>query len=654
MRTTTKLLAAVAGLIVILVIAAFLTDWRFLRGPVERIASDKLGRQVTLDDFRMRLRPVTRIRLQGLKVANIDGAEHPEMARADTVELHVRVLPLLHRAVVLERLAVDGARAYLARAKDGSNNWTLAREDDGGPPLDLTVRTLSLNEVEVNYDDRMLDVSAKLHAASDTPAPSGPAYGMKLDFSGKYHGGAFGGNARTGGIMTLRDSGTPFPFFIDAKAAATQVRAEGEVGDIFGDARIDVALDIAGPTLSVLYPYINLPLPTTPPYRIKGHLKRTSTQYDLTGMEGRIGSTDIAGDASYHIRPERPLLRAKLKSRVLDMKDLGPLIGVDPDEPAKPAAGMAQPQQAADRRVLPDAEFRLERLNAIDADVTLDAADVRVRGPWAFDDFSAHLILQDGVLKLVPLNFGYAGGELRSDITLDAREKLIRTNAAIAVKRARLSRLFPDVELMKKSEGTLGADIKLKTAGNSVRAMLGRADGTMGAAVTGGDISHLIVEAIGLDAGQALGLLISGEKEQQTRLRCAVATFDVKDGVATSQALVIDTDDTRIDGHGTIDLSKERLNVRLEPQPKDKSILVARSPIDIVGTFADPDFKIDKTTLFARAGAALALGLINPIAALIPLIETGPGTDADCQGLLSSMRGARNNAGGPPPPAKGR
>lgn len=635
-----KLLAAFAGLLLLLIAAALLTDWRFLRGTVERIASDKLGRPVMLDEFRMQLRPVTRIHLQGLKVDNLPQFRPQRMVEAEAVDIHVRLLPLLKRAIVLDLLSIDGGQVHLAR-NDKLDNWTLPKSEDSGPLPDIVLRTLAFNRLAITYDDSVLDVAGKLRADSEAPPPSGPAYGMKLQFDGKYREGVFGGVARAGSILTLRDSGTPFPFSIDAQAGRTRIRAEGQVGDIFGDAQVDLALDASGPTLSTLYPYIDLPLPATPPYRLKGQLRRTATTFDLVGMQGTIGSTDISGDAHYEMRAHKPLLRARLKSRVLDMKDLGPLIGVgdDSEHDAKKNA------RASDGRVLPDAEFELERLNAIDADVTLDAGDVRVRGPWAFDDFSSRLVLQDGVLKLAPLNFGYAGGKLRADITMDARQPVIRADARIAIQRARLNRLFPDVELMKKSEGTLGADVKLQTTGNSVRAMLAHAGGSLGLAVTGGEISNLLVEAIGLDAGQALGFLIGGD--EATRLRCAVATFDVKQGLATAQAFVVDTDDTRIDGSGTIDLRTEKLNLRLEPQPKDKSILAARSPINIVGTFAKPDFEIDKASLLARAGAAVALAFINPLAALIPLVETGPGSDADCKGLLSTLRDASRNADAP-------
>lgn len=637
-----KILVFVLIVPLILIIAALITDWGFLRQPLERIASEKIGRQVTLEDFSMRLRPLTRIHLQGLKVANIADAEPTQMAALEAVDVQLRLLPLLKRAVDLESLSLHGGELHLMRDATGHNNWTLPQQDDKGPGVDLNVRALSLDRIGIHLDDRSQKLSA--HIRADTiplEKPEDP-YSMKLEFDGRYNGGSFGGIARTGGVMTLRDSGTPFPFFIDAKGGSTKVWAQGQVGDILGEAQIDVDLDVAGPTLSNLYPFINLPLPTTPAYRIKGHLKRDGMNFHLSRMNGRIGSTDIAGSASYEKRAERPLLKAQLTSRLLDMKDLGPLIGVDESATTAQAAG--KPKKAAsDGRVLPDAEFRLDRINAIDADVTLAAADVKIRGPWAFDNFAAHLILTDGVLKLAPLNFGYAGGQLRSDITLDAREKSIRADARIAVQKARLNKLFPDVELMKSSDGTLGADIRLKSRGNSIRSMLGRANGEVGLAVTGGEISNLLVEVIGLDASQALGFLLGGDKK--THLRCAVSTFEVKNGLGTAQVLVIDTDDTRIDGSGTISLADEKLDLRLEPKPKDKSILVARSPINIVGTFADPGFKIDKASLLTRAGAALGLALINPLAALIPLIETGPGTDANCQQLLAATRQASKNSG---------
>jgi len=118
--------------------------------------------------------------------------------------------------------------------------------------------------------------------------------------------------------------------------------------------------------------------------------------------------------------------------------------------------------------------------------------------------------------------------------------------------------------------------------------------------------------------------------------------------VATPQAFVIDTTDTQVLGEGTISLVDETLNLTLKPLPKDRSILSLRSPIHIRGTFKDPEVRPDKA-LALRGGAALLLGvLINPLAALIPLIETGPGKDSNCSALFSSaQRAAKSGSAAP-------
>jgi hypothetical protein len=48
----------------------------------------------------------------------------------------------------------------------------------------------------------------------------------------------------------------------------------------------------------------------------------------------------------------------------------------------------------------------------------------------------------------------------------------------------------------------------------------------------------------------------------------------------------------------------------------------------------------------ARVGSAVALGALAPPAALIPLIDFGRGTDADCDGLMeAALRNVGPRAG---------
>ena len=64
------------------------------------------------------------------------------------------------------------------------------------------------------------------------------------------------------------------------------------------------------------------------------------------------------------------------------------------------------------------------------------------------------------------------------------------------------------------------------------------------------------------------------------------------------------------------------------------------------------DFAVGAGTLL-RGGAALALSIVNPLAALLPLIETGGGEDSDCKAALAPVAGALHQAQEPAktPPA---
>jgi AsmA protein len=114
-----------------------------------------------------------------------------------------------------------------------------------------------------------------------------------------------------------------------------------------------------------------------------------------------------------------------------------------------------------------------------------------------------------------------------------------------------------------------------------------------------------------------------------------------------ADALVVDSSDTNITGSGNINLRDETLALTLVPLPKNPGILSLRAPLHVSGTFSSPEIRLDKPMVSLRAGSAALLALVNPLAALLPLIETGPGKDSDCAGLMAAL--ARAAASGSPP-----
>jgi AsmA protein len=76
------------------------------------------------------------------------------------------------------------------------------------------------------------------------------------------------------------------------------------------------------------------------------------------------------------------------------------------------------------------------------------------------------------------------------------------------------------------------------------------------------------------------------------------------------------------------------LDLRLVPRTKVSSIVALRGPVYIKGSFANPLVTLDGTRIATRGAGAVLLGLLNPLLALIPLFEAGPGVDSQCGKLV--------------------
>src|SRR5690606_6104961 len=144
----------------------------------------------------------------------------------------------------------------------------------------------------------------------------------------------------------------------------------------------------------------------------------------------------------------------------------------------------------------------------------------------------------------------------------------------------------------------------------------------------------LLMEASALDIGQALPLSLGQGKS--TRIRCGLAECVVEDGLLTSDAVVLDTDDSVLVGKMTIDMKDEVISAKLDAKPKDNSLFALRIPLVVSGRLKEPEVGLDGERTLSRGAAAVALGaLLTPFAAILPFVESGDAENTDCRELLS-------------------
>lgn len=472
-------------------------------------------------------------------------------------------------------------------------------------------------------------------------------YSLAWQAKGRYRKTDVSGTGKLGSVLALRDANRPFPMQADVKIGDTRLALVGTLTDPVHLSALDVRLWLQGEDLSHLYSILGVNLPQTPPYatdgHLVGHLQTGASVFTYSGFTGRVGGSDLEGTLTYRSRQPRPSLTGHVSSNLLRFADLAPVVGADSN--ANKARRGEAVKQPADR-ALPVEPFHTDRWKAMDADVTFKGRRIVKDPALPITDLDTHVVLKDGVLIFDPLNFGVAGGTLSTNFHLDGSKAPLQARMTLSARHLRLKQLFPTQKTMQSALGEVNGDASLSATGNSPAALAGTLNGEAKALITQGKVSLLLMEAAGLNVANVVYEKLFGTRDID--INCMAADFAAQDGVLDTRTFALDTADAVIGMDGKIDLRDETMKLTIHPHTKGFRVFTLRSPLYVKGTFQRPDVGVDKTAIALRAGAAVGLGLLNPFAALIPLISPSHTKPTPCAALLAQMRAARQ---APPPGA---
>jgi len=588
--------AAVLALVLLAVLFIALNGWNWLRAPLERRVLQQTGRALVIQgDLTVKF-GWPQVRLQGaaLTFANPAWAREKYMLAARSVEVAIDLPHLLQGSLTFPEVRLEQATIFLEASAGGRKSWLLDLEQQDESAR-IRIGRISLDRATLGYDDIARKTSIRAALSTGATGTEGNATSdLRFTAVGQFKGLAVKAQGSGGPVLALRDTSQPYPLKMEASVGRTHAKFDGTLTGLLLLEAVDMRMALRGDSLEQLYPLLGIAFPATKAYSTQGHLLHTGSTWRYEKFSGRVGASDIAGFVQVVTGGKRPALTADLSSSLLALDDLGPVIGARPGSVAQAAAlslGTAA-QPVARARVLPDLPFKTDRWDSVDAEVQLRAKSLRHPSTLPLENLVAHLSLRDAVLKLDPLNFGLAGGQLDTRITLDGRSRPIQASAQVRARKVLLAQLFPTVDLNKNSVGQVNGQFDLTGSGNSVGAMLASANGKLGLVVAGGEVSKLMMEKMGLHLWEILSLNVTGDR--LVKLRCAIAGFDVKQGRMQASALVFDTQVTTLIGSGSINLANETLDLTLNPRTKKTSPLALTSPIHIRGSFARPTAQVDK------------------------------------------------------------
>ncbi len=651
LSTIARIVAVVVGVLIGAAVGFLLMfDFNAYKGVIEQAVRDATGRKLVIEgDFELKLGLSPSITVPGVRFANAPWGSRPDMVRLKALSVEVALLPLFSGDVRIRRVVLSGADILLEADGKGRANWVFGppaaepkpTADDAGeavviPGFNLVV----IENARLTYRDGsggkpLVFVIDRLEGrAKDVADP------VKLVLDGAFNGNRFSLDGAFGAVARLVGGGG-WPVDVAIRAGGAEVKVKGEIARPMTGEGVNLSISAAGKDLSALSGLAGSPLPALGPYRISGRLNQNGEAWRFDRMEARLGASSVTGRLEVKLGGARPSVHMTLASKLLDLADFRDkrITGDDATQAPAPA------QDAGDGRVFSADPLPLEALTAVDASASLRIDTIR-SDKLEITGAAVDMALHNGVMGVRSLRLELAGGEIRGEAEIAAVGNEAEANLRLKLIDIDLYRLLRQLDVTDMVEGELDGDVQLSSRGASVRALMAALDGTISVVMGKGAIDSRYVNLIGADL---LRTLVPGASDEEgTTVNCLVSRFLVKNGIATSRALLFDTDLVTVAGTGKVDLGSERLDLTLLPRPKNASLLSLAVPINVRGTLAAPTAAPDTAAVAKKVAVGVVGSLINPLAILVPLVSAGSADENPCVAALAAGNtGAEGGATAP-------
>ena len=603
----------------------------YVRAQIENHAGAVSGHKTKIAKLAIDWGWTPHMHLEDVELSNADWGKADHMFKAQQIEFDIHLWSLLHGDLVLPHLMLRKPELYLERNADDRLNWSqeespvahaavkqVAPQQRHETPL---IGRLEIIDGHVGYIDqkRKLDLSGTVSTAT---GHAGAEPEARLSLNGMLEGQKLTVAFVGGSALMLRQTDEPYPVDLEVAYGETRLALKGTIQDPFQYQGADLELALSGPDLSDIFPLLGIPSPPTPPYQISGKLHFEPGLSRVTDITWHVGESDLTGEVAIDQRGKPSRLTARLASQHLAFADLAPLVGAAPARTRNVSRQQAQTETelAARGELFPDVPLHVERLRAMNMDVTLDARRVVAPSYLPVQSIGARVQVENGRATVRPLNMGFGNGRVEGELSVDASTDIPATRVNLRFDGVDLASFFRGSRFFDTTNGKLRGRIVLAGSGRSLAQVMGTADGDFVTTMAGGSVSGLIVDLAGLQIGDALVLYITGD--HRIPIRCALGRLKFNHGVVAFDKILMDTEKSVLHFDGQALLKTQEITSKITADTKRFDLLDLHSPVLIEGKIRAPK---------------ISLGRKIPI----PTPDFGGADDADCQKLTQELWAAK-------------
>jgi len=381
---------------------------------------------------------------------------------------------------------------------------------------------------------------------------------------------------------------------------------------------INFTLKASGKELAEIGPLVGTKLPDLGPFNMSAKLAGSAKALSLNAFSAMVDKSDFNGVGRVEFL-KRPKITVRLESSVIDFTTLMKSLEKDSQKPAK--------QDKPKRRLFSDDPLPFEALKKVDADIVLKARNIKAKDArLEFGHMS--LKLEDSDFSIDKLEATYKQTKISGNLNINpGAPPRVATN--FLVQSFNLGEFLKETGKSDQVRAIVDIAAHGKSSGDSVSSLLANLDGAFGAVMGKGFLTKYL-DLLAVDLSTKV-IPIWGRHKKADEINCAVVQFDIKEGVATSNAFVFDSQVGILSAKGNINLGTEQVNFLLNPRPKDFSLVSLSTKLRVSGTLMDPKVRPD-TLSVAKKGAELLGGLaLGPIGLLAPFIKLGAHNKHPCE-----------------------
>ena len=671
MNKATKKWNIIASTIAALIIGVALGEnagWPFLEEPLEKRLSYLMNRQVrfvsndavnlsspnTINNqannkplnahlFRVNFLGGFTLRSSKLTIAAPAWSTKPYFLDGNNILLKLRYIDIWRayrgQPLRIRRLQATQLDSYIERMADGSASWQFSdKPKDPNKVLPIpTFDELLITNGLLHIQDEPLksNIEAKLSFVSNVATQQSPALNnskLTAVATGRFKAFPLKIELVSTGALPAsvnHSKKSPAAMTLNAAIGRASLQFKGTTKDMMHPSDFAGSFNLSGPSLAAVGDLFGVTLPTTAVFKSNGLIEKQDSIWRTNINQLAIGGSRLNGRFTYDKSLTTPLLKGQLHGKLV-ITDLGPVFGANADDKNP-------------NKVLPRRPFDLASLRKMNADVMIDMQylDLKTSFLEPLKPLQAHLTLNNAVIALKNIKAATAGGQLTGDMGLDGRTSKALWDANLAWNGVQLQRWVKQKRtdgLPPYISGKLNGRAILKGQGKSTAEILASLTGSIRSQLYQGAVSHLSIELAGIDIAQSIGVLFKGD--DALPVQCGVIDLQAKNGVFTPRVMVVDTTDTTVWVDGSLSLATESLNLRAMALPKDFSPLTLRTPLNVTGSFAKPVVSLEKKPIGLKLAASVLLAIVNPLAAVIPLLDSGDTAEAKqhAAGCLSLMK----------------